>query len=319
MKAVFLDFGTMGARDLDPSPLAEVVPDFEVFDSTPQQLVAERVDGVDFVFTNKIRLTGKIISAAGSLRFIGLTATGVDNVDLEAARKQGIAVCNIRAYCTQSVVEHVFAVLLNLTHSIGQYAGRVRSGAWQQADNFCMLEFPIRELSVMTIGIVGHGELGGSVADMARQFGMSVMLARRPGQPETADDGRFDISDILQQCDVVSLHCPLTGKTRGLIGVHELELMKPNAILINTARGGLIDTAALVEALNNGTIAAAAIDVLPQEPPVDGDPLLDYEGDNLILTPHIAWGTVEARQSAINEVAANVRSFLAGEERNRVI
>ncbi len=319
MKAVFLDFGTMGAAELDPSPLAEVVPDFEVFDSTPQELVAERIDGVDFVFANKARLTKEIISNAGSLQFIGLTATGVDNVDLDAAKNHDVAVCNIRAYCTQSIVEHVFAVLLNLTHSVRQYDRIVRAGAWQQADNFCMLEFPIRELSAMTIGIVGLGVLGTGVANMARKFGMSVMVARRPGQPPTADDGRFDIRHILQQCDVLSLHCPLTGKTRGLIGARELELMKPGAILINTARGGLIDTAALVEALNNGTIAAAAIDVLPQEPPVDGDPLLDYEGDNLILTPHIAWGTVEARQTAINEVAANVRSFLAGEERNRVV
>ena len=319
MKAVFLDFGTMGATELDPSPLAEVVSDFEAFDSTPAELVAERIDGAEFVFVNKIRMTKEIISAASSLRFIGLTATGVDNVNLECARKNDIAVCNIRAYCTQSVVEHVFAVLLNLGHSIRQYDQSARSGAWQRADNFCMLEFPIRELSAMTIGIVGHGVLGGGVAEIARQFGMSVMIARRPGQPAVKDDGRFALDDVLKECDVLSLHCPLTDETLGLIGADQLRLMKPNAILINTARGGLVDTGALAEALGNGTIAAAAIDVLPQEPPIDGDPLLDYEGDNLILTPHIAWGTVEARQNAINEVAANVRAFLAGVERNRVV
>ena len=319
MKAVFLDFGTMGADDLDPSILAEVVPDFEVFDSTPPELVAERIDGVDFVFANKVRMTTTIIAAASNLRFIGLTATGVDNVDLVAAKKHNVAVCNIRAYCTQSVVEHVFAVLLNLTHSVRQYDRSARSGAWQQTDNFCMLEYPIRELTAMTIGIVGCGELGRGVANLAPQFGMSVMIARRAGQRAAPDDGRSDFSDILRQSDVVSLHCPLTDDTRGLIGADELELMKPNAILINTARGGLIDTVALVEALRSGTIAAAAIDVLPQEPPVDGDPLLSYEGDNLILTPHIAWGTVEARQKAINELAANVRAFLAGERRNRIV
>lgn len=319
MKAVFLDFGTMGAAELDPSPLAELVPDFRAFDSTPQDQVPQRIAGVDFVFANKARMTKEIISNAGSLRFIGLTATGVDNVGLEAARKHDVAVCNIRAYCTQSIVEHVFAVLLNLTHSVRQYDRIVRAGAWQKADNFCMLEFPIRELSAMTLGIAGLGVLGSGVADMARQFGMSVMIARRPGVPESPDDGRHDIRDILRQCDVVSLHCPLTDDTRGLIGAAEFKLMKPGAILINTARGGLVDTAALVRALQSGTIAAAAIDVLPQEPPVDGDPLLDYEGDNLILTPHIAWGTVEARQTAINEVAANLRAFLAGEERNRVV
>ena len=319
MKAVFLDFGTMGAGALDPSPLADVVPDFQVFDSTPKELVAQRIEGVDFVFVNKIRMTEEIISGADSLRFIGLTATGVDNVDLDAAEKHGVAVCNIRAYCTQSVVEHVFAVLLNLTHSTRQYDRSVRSGAWQRADNFCMLEFPIRELSAMTIGIAGHGVLGQGVADIARQFGMSVMFARRPGQPASSDDDRVAMDEVLEQSDVLSLHCPLTEETRGLIGVEQLKLMKPTAILINTARGGLVDSVALVDALNNGTIAAAAIDVLPQEPPVDGDPLLDYEGDNLIITPHIAWGTVEARQNAINEVAANVRAFLAGVSRNRVV
>lgn len=319
MKAVFLDFGTMGADDLDRSILADAVPDLEVFDSTPPELVAERIDGVDFVFANKVRMTAEIIAAASRLRFIGLTATGVDNIDIVAAKERDVAVCNIRAYCTQSVVEHVFAVLLILAHSVRQYDRCVRSGAWQQADNFCMLQYPIRELSAMTIGIVGHGELGGGVANIAPQFGMSVMIARRAGQKAAPDDGRSDISDLLRQSDVVSLHCPLTDETRGLIGADELKLMKPNAILINTARGGLIDTAALADALRSGTIAAAAIDVLPQEPPVDGDPLLNYEGDNLILTPHIAWGTIEARQRAINELAANVQAFLAGEKRNRVV
>ena len=319
MKAVFLDFGTMGAAELDPSPLAEVVPDFTAFDSTPAELVAERIEGVDFVFANKARMTKAIISNADSLRFIGLTATGVDNVDLDAAKKNDVAVCNIRAYCTQSIVEHVFAVLLNLTHSIRQYDRIVRAGAWQRADNFCMLEFPIRELSAMTIGIVGLGVLGTGVANMARQFGMSIMIAQRPGTQGAPDEGRVDFSEILRESDVISLHCPLTDDTRGLISTDQLKLMKPNAILINTARGGLVDSAALVEALRMRTIAAAAIDVLPQEPPVNGDPLLDYEGENLILTPHIAWGTVEARQNAINEVAANLRAFLAGERRNRLV
>ena len=319
MKAVFLDFGTMGAAELDPSPLAEIVPDFKAFDSTSPDSVAERIDGVDFVFANKARMTKEIIASAASLRFIGLTATGVDNVDLEAAKRHDVAVCNIRAYCTQSIVEHVFAVLLNLTHSVRQYDRIVREGAWQRADNFCMLEFPIRELSAMTLGIVGLGVLGAGVANMARRFGMSVMIAQRPGKQGGPDEGRFDFNEILRESDVISLHCPLTDDTRGLIGSNQLRLMKPNAILVNTARGGLVDSAALVEALGSGTIAGAAVDVLPLEPPVEGDPLLDYAGENLILTPHIAWGTVEARQNAIDEVAVNVKAFLAGEERNRVV
>lgn len=309
----------MGAGELDPSPIAELLPDLEVFDSTPAAEVAGRIDGAGFVFINKVRMTKEIISGAGKLEFIGLTATGVDNVDLDAARENGVAVCNIRAYCTQSVVEHVFAVLLNLAHSIRRYDGLVRKGAWQRADNFCLLEFPIRELSAMTMGIVGHGVLGSAVAEKAREFGMAVMLAQLPGRPVADGEVRVPLDDVLKKCDVLSLHCPLTGETRGLIGEAQLRRMKPTAILVNTARGALVDTAALAAALGDGTIAAAAIDVLPQEPPVDGDPLLDYAGDNLIITPHIAWGTVEARQNAINELAANVKAFLAGEQRNRIV
>lgn len=319
MKAVFLDFATVGSAELDLSPLLKVLPDLEVYDNTTPEQVVERISGVAVVFANKVSFTTEILDRSGAVRFIGLIATGVDNVDLVAARDQGIAVCNIKAYCTQSVVEHVFAVLLNLSHSISQYDRSVRAGNWQKASDFCMLEFPLRELSAMTIGIVGHGELGRGVAKTARQFGMSVLVARRHGQGPATGDGRTDLQDLLQQSDVVSLHCPLTDKTRNLISVSELKFMKSTAILINTARGGLVDSAALVEALKSGKIAAAAIDVLPHEPPVDGDPLLDYSHDNLIITPHIAWATVTARQNAIDESALNVIAFLAGEERNRVV
>ena len=206
------------------------------------------------------------------MRFIGLTATGVDNVDLHAAEDKGVAVCNVRAYCTNSVVEHVFAVLLQMTHSIGLYNRSVRAGDWQNATDFCMLGFPLRELSAMTIGLIGYGELGTGVARIAEAFGMQVRIARRIGQKEVAGDGRVDLDDLLRECDAISLHCPLTEETRGLIGERELGLMKSNAVLVNTARGGLVDSAALVTALTDGTIAAAAVDVLSQEPPVDGDP-----------------------------------------------
>ena len=319
MKAVFLDYATVGSAELDISPLLKVLPGLEVFDNTAPDEVVERIAGAEVIFANKVRLTREILDQSDVVRFIGLTATGVDNVDLAAAKEHGVAVCNIKAYCTQSVVEHVFAVLLNLSHNISRYNQSVRAGNWQKASDFCMLDFPLRELSAMTIGIVGHGELGRGVEKIARQFGMSILIARRQGHDATADDGRTDLQDLLQQSDVVSLHCPLTDETRGLISAAELRLMKPNAILINTARGGLIDSEALVVALSSGEISSAAIDVLPQEPPVDGNPLLDYAGDNLIVTPHIAWGTIEARQNAIVESALNVVAFLAGEERNRVV
>lgn len=318
MKAAFLDFATVGSDELDDGPLRELTEEFHVYDNTPAEDVVSRIDGAEFVYVNKIRMTREIIEGASALKFIGLVATGVDNVDLEAAKEKGVAVCNIRAYCTNSVVEHVFAMLLSLSHSLGLYHSSVRRGDWANAVNFCMLGYPLRELSVMTLGIVGYGELGGGVARVAEAFGMKVLVSARPGSDSVADN-RIPFDQILDTCDVISLHCPLTQDTQGLIGKAELLRMKDSAILINTARGGLVDSAALVDALANGTIAAAGIDVLSHEPPVNGDPLLDYAGDNLIITPHIAWATVEARQNAINEVAANVAAFLKGEERNRVV
>jgi glycerate dehydrogenase len=319
MKAVFLDFATMGADDLDPSPLTDLLPDLKFFDVTPEEMTAERVKDAEFVFTNKIRFDNETLGGAKSLRFIGLTATGTDNVDLSGADKYGIAVCNIRAYCTQSVVEHVFGVLLNFTHNISRYAEIVRNGDWQESNEFCMLKYPVRELSGMTLGIVGHGVLGRGVEKIALEFGMTVLIARRPGISAKHDDGRTDFREMLGCADVITLHCPLRDDTKNLFGEEEFRLMKPDAILINTARGGLIDSAALAAALGSGEIGAAAIDVLPKEPPADGNPLLDYDGPNLIVTPHVAWATKEARQNAINELAANVAAFLKGEKRNRVV
>ena len=319
MKAVFLDFATVGSGEVDVSPLRRVTRDLEVFDYTEAHEVAERVAGAAFVYINKVRMTREIIESGDALRFIGLLATGVDNVDLDAARENGIAVCNIRAYCTNSVVEHVFAALLQLSHSTHLYHDSVRRGDWQNAVNFCMLGYPIREISAMTIGIVGYGNLGRGVEKIARAFGMKVMIARRARTEGSPGDGRHDLDDVLENCDVLTLHCPLTDATRGLIGKRELALMKPSAILINTARGALVDSTALVHALQSGDIAAAAIDVLATEPPVDGDPILDYKGDNLLVTPHVAWATVEARQNAVDQLAEAAASFLDGGDMNRVV
>jgi glycerate dehydrogenase len=318
MKAVFLDYATMGPG-LDPSPLTKLLPKLELFDTTPDELTTERITGAEFVFTNKIRFDDETLGNAKSLRFIGLTATGTDNVDLSGADRYDIAVCNVRAYCTRSVVEHVFGVLLYFTHSLSLYGNAVRNGAWQTSADFCMLDYPIRELSGMTIGIVGHGELGRAVEEMARNFDMKIVVARRPGAAARSGDARIDLQELLSLCDVVSLHCPLTDQTRDLFGESEFRLMKNDAILINTARGGLIDSAALASALRNAEIGAAAVDVLPNEPPRDGNPLLDYDGRNLIVTPHIAWATTKARQNAIDELAANVEAFLKGGKRNRVV
>ncbi|NNC57373.1 MAG: D-2-hydroxyacid dehydrogenase [Woeseiaceae bacterium] len=317
MKAVFLDWATMGPG-LDTGRLRELLPELQVFDVTDDSEVAARIEGAQFVFANKVPLTHDLLDACPELRFIGLTATGTDNVDLDVAKQRGIAVCNIRAYCTQSVAEHVFGCLLSLTHSLRDYVADVRAGAWQKSDNFCLLTKPIRELSAMTLGIVGYGELGKGVADVGANFGMAIIVAMRPGSSNVVD-GRVSFNELLARADVISLHCPLNDNTRGLFGANEFSKMKNDAIFINTARGGLVDTAALTEALRTGQIAAAAIDVLPAEPPVHGDPLLDYEGNNLILTPHIAWATNEARQAAIDELSANIAAFMEGRERNRVV
>lgn len=319
MNAAFLDFATVRSDQLDIRPLESAVSSLTIHDQTQPGQVADRIADCEIVIINKVQMTREVIEASGQLRFIGLIATGVDNVNLEAAQDNGVAVCNIRAYCTNSVVEHVFAVLLRMTHSIERYQQSVRAGEWQDAQSFCMLDFPLRELSAMTLGIVGYGELGRAVHRVADAFGMQVKIARRFGADAVEGDGRLDLDELLVSCNVISLHCPLTDDTRYLIDARALSMMKPDALLINTARGGLVDSLALVEALESRTIAGAAIDVLGQEPPVDGDPLLSYAGENLIVTPHIAWATVEARQNAVNEVAANVRAFLDGGDRNRIV
>ena len=319
MKAVFLDFATMGAESLDPTPLFDVLPELEIFASTSPDQVGERTRDAEYVLTNKVQIDARCMAAADKLRFIGLVATGTDNIDLGAAAKRQIAVSNIRAYCTQSVVEHVFGALLTLAHNMHRYHRDVRNGAWQRSDSFCLLDYPIRELSAMSIGIVGYGVLGRAVSKIAQAFGMHPLIARRRGAPAVSGDGRVDFDDMLAQADVVTLHCPLDESTRHLIGSAELAVMKTTSILINTARGGLVDPAALADALRRESIAGAAIDVLAEEPPVSGNALLDYDGNNLILTPHIAWATVEARQNAICELAANIAAFQSGGERNRVV
>lgn len=316
-KAVFLDYSTMGP-DLDLSPLTGLVPDLECFDTTPTEKVRERIRDAEIVFANKTPLTRGLLESAPKLRFIGIAATGTDNVDLAGAKELGIAVCNIRGYCTRSVTEHVFGVMLMLAHNLHRYSSLVRAGGWREAKAFCMHDYPVRELSTMTLGIVGYGALGRSIAEMARAYDMTVLIAARPGTSETPD-GRVSMEELLQLSDVVSLHCPLNEDTRDLMGRSEFAVMKSTAILINTARGALVDSAALVAALRQGEIAAAAIDVLPAEPPTKGDPLLDYDGDNLVITPHIAWSTDRARQSCVAEMASNLRSFLEGGDRNRVV
>ncbi len=316
MKAVFLDFDTVSHGDVDPAPLASSGIEVELYGVTGDEELANRIEAAQIIIVNKIRLNARRLGMAPDLRLVCLAATGTDNVDIDDARKRGIGVCNIENYCTQSVVQHVFAVILSLTHHLQDYQELLRSGAWRNSPQFCLLDFPIRELSGRTIGIVGLGRLGTAVATVARAFGMRVLVARRGGGPA---EGRVPLSQLLERSDVVSLHCPLTDTTRGLIGAGELAAMKQDALLINTARGALVDSTALVDALRKGHIGGAGIDVLPEEPPVHGDPLLETDVPNLIVTPHIAWAAVESRQRAVNEIAANIESFLSGGRRQRIV
>ncbi len=317
MRAVFLDYETVSTGDLDTSSLMEAVPGLQFYGSTDDSEIAARIADAKIVMLNKFVLSRKHMEAAGNLELICLAATGTDNVDLAAARERGIGVCNVRGYCSQSVAQQVWAMILSLTQHVADYDRLAKDGSWVRSEVFTVLSLPIRELAGRTFGVVGWGELGRAAAKAAEAFGMRVIIANRTGGAREA--GRFDLDQLLAQSDVVSLHCPLTAATRNLIGARELALMKPGALLINTARGGLIDGTALAAALKAGRLGGAGIDVLSQEPPVNGDPLLDPGIPNLLLTPHIAWAAREARQRCLDDVAASVQDYLKGGRRARVV
>ncbi len=318
MKSVFLDFATLGSGDLDTTRLASAAPNLTLLPATPQHDVLERIAGHAIVMTNKLRLDRPLIEASPELRLIAISATGTNNLDLEAARERGIAVCNVTDYCTPSVVQHVLGVLLSLTHRLFEYSREARDGTWAKGAQFTLLGHRIRELRGLTLGVVGWGVLGQAVARACESaLGMRVIVANRPGGAPI--EGRLDLDDLLRCADVVTLHCPLTPATANMIDQRRLALMKRDAILINTARGGLVDVGALAMALRNGKLGGAAIDVLPVEPPVDGSPLFAPDLPNLIVTPHTAWAAVESRQRCLDEVAANVADWRAGGTRRRVV
>jgi len=321
MKTVFLDFATVDNNDIDTGSLSGTGIELTLHGVTPGRCVAARIEDADIVITNKLHLGRTELQHARRLKLICLVATGTNNIDLTTSAERGIGVCNIVAYCTSSVVQHTWALILSLTHHLRDYERLLRQGSWRDSEQFCMLDFPIRELERKTLGIIGYGELGRAVARIGIAFGMQVIVAQRTGE-ESNDGGdvvRLPLAQLLAQSDIVSLHCPLTDDNLGLIGQSELDVMKPDALLINTARGALVQPAALAHALRQGHIGGAGIDVLSEEPPVNGDPLLAEDIPNLILTPHVAWAARASRQRAVDEVAENIRSFLAGGRRGRVV
>ncbi len=324
MHTVFLDFATLRPTDLDTSRLSATLDHVEYWSETQETRINERLAAAEVVVVNKVNLRRSHLEAAPRLQLICLAATGSDNVDIEAARELGIAVANIREYCTPSVVQHVFALILTLTQHLDEHREQVRRGAWREAATFSIVDPPFTELHDKTLGLIGLGALGSGVAGVARAFGMRVIAARLPWRTAAAATAggqsapRLPLGELLRQADIVSLHCPLTADTRNIIDADALALMQRHALLINTARGALVDSAALVAALNNHAIGGAGIDVLVEEPPVNGDPLLECDLPNLIVTPHMAWGAREARQRALDQVLENIEAFVAGRELNRL-
>ncbi len=317
MRAVFLDYDTVSNDDLDPGALRAAVDEIEFLALGSQEEVLDGIGDAEVAMLNKVRMPRAVLAAAPRLKLVVLAGTGTNHVDLAAARERGIAVCNVRAYCTQSVTQQTWALILALTQHLAEHARVATDGTWTRDERRAVLSAPIRELAGRTFGVIGYGELGRAAARIGAAFGMQVLVAERRGAAPRPGRSAFD--DVLAAADVLSLHCPLTPETQTLIGAREIALMKPDALLINTARGGLVDSAAVAAALRAGRLGGAGIDVLPQEPPVDGDPLLDARLPNLIVTPHVAWAAREARQRCIDEMAANVRDFRQGGRRGRVV
>jgi len=308
------DQGTLGWERL--AALGELT----VYPRTTPEERLERAVGATALFTNKVPIDARVMGALTGLRYIGIQATGTDCVDLREAKRRGVAVTHVADYSTASVAQFVFASLLHFFHDVAAHAASVREGAWARSPDFCFFRQPLHELAGKRIAIVGLGAIGSAVARIAKGFGMDPVAVQLPWRPEPSTSDaiciRLPLAEALAQADVVSLHCPLSEESAGLVDDAFLACCKRGAILINSARGALVDEAALLRALEEGRIGAAALDVLAEEPAREGHPLVEHP--RVLVTPHMAWGTEEARRRLISEVSANYEAFLRGEVRNRV-
>ena len=286
--------------------------------STAPTETEARLEGASVAVVNKVKLPGDVLARLPNLRLVACAATGTDNVDLGWCRAHGLAVTNIQGYAVSAVPEHVFMLVLALRRRLLSYRADVAAGRWQRAESFCFFDHPIRDLAGATLGLIGRGTLGRAVERLATAFGMRVLWGERKGAG-LVRDGYVPFGELLARSDVLSLHCPLTPETRGMLGLEELRAMKPSAVLINTARGGVVDEAALARALREGWIAGAGLDVLSQEPPRDGNPLLELDLPNLILTPHVAWASEQAMQTLADQLIDAIEAFVRGERFNRVV
>lgn len=314
----FLDAATFGVISLKRF---EEAADCVVHELTEADELPGRLADRQCAVINKFELDRQRLEhpSARQLRLIAVGATGTNNVDIACARERGIAVCNVPGYATAAVAQYTMALILELATQAARYAQGTRMGHWQESTIFTRHDYPSFELQGRVLGIVGYGDIGRKVAKMARVFGLEVIVAGRVGENRPQPE-RLPVEEVLHRADFVSLHCPLTPLTQGFINPYTLSLMKPTAYLVNTARGGLVEEAALIEALEQGTIAGAALDVISQEPPGEGHPMMEAAArlDNLLITPHCAWAARETRQRLMDEVFDNIDAFRRGERRNRV-
>lgn len=318
MNGVFLDSASLG-DDVHLDAFDNLPINWRKYPQTTPEETLSRLQNAEIVLTNKVVINEEYFKVCPDLRYIGILATGTNNVDLNAAKQYNVVVTNVVKYGTPSVVQHTFALILNLVIHLQNYLSAVKNDEWQQSPLFWMNVAPIRELKGMVLGIVGYGELGRGVAKLAEAFEMKVLIAQRAGKNPPVDHfRRVPLHELLPQVDVLSLHCPLTPDTHYLIDKQALSLMKSDAILINTARGGLVDEAALAEALRSGKLGGAGFDVLTIEPPNNDNPLLNKNIPNLLITPHIAWAARESRQRSINQAAGNLDIFLNHGSQHRV-
>lgn len=317
MNIVVLDGYTMGEADNPWDPVASFGT-VTVHDRTPEDEIVERARKADMVLTNKTPLSRKTIKALPGLKYIGVLATGYDQVDLDAARERGIPVTNVPGYSTEAVAQFVIAMMLELASRVALHDKAVHEGEWAACPDFCFWKAPLVELAGKTMGIVGFGSIGARVARLANAFGMNVVAYNRSEKP-APDFSPFEwvsLPSLFAQSDFISLHCPLTSENRGMVGERYFDIMKDDACLINTARGPLVDEEALVAALRAGKIGGAALDVTPNEPLPKDSPLMT--APNLIITPHIAWATVESRRRLMKMAADNIRAFIEGSPTNVV-
>ncbi|MCZ4304296.1 D-2-hydroxyacid dehydrogenase [Zoogloeaceae bacterium G21618-S1] len=310
-RIVFLERGSVKAEFSRPTA-RHIWVDYP--DTRPEDVV-DRLRDAQIAVINKLRIDEAALAQLPTLRMIALAATGADNVDLAACRARGIVVSNVRGYADTTVPEHVISLMLALSRNLMDFHQDVRAGRWPMSRHFCFLDHPIRDLRGATLGLVGRGSLGSGVARLAEAFGMQVLWSERPGADQVRA-GRVAFDEVLARADVLSLHCPLDAGTRGMIDSVALQAMKSSAFLINTARGALVDEAALANALRQGVIAGAAIDVLSSEPPPSDHPLLAPDIPNLIVTPHVAWASGEAMAAMAAQVVHNIEAFLCGAPKN---